>query len=62
VTPGRRISAWIRIQSGCGRTVSAAIAPGGVNSFRSRAVSSSSDGTGQVMPTTAARRRYSATV
>ena len=62
MTPARRISAWIRTQSGCGRTVSVAIAPGGVNSLRSSAVSSRSDGTGQVMPTTAARRRYSATV
>jgi hypothetical protein len=52
----------MRAQSGCGRTFAAVIAPGGVNSVRSSAASSSSGGTGQVMPTTAARRRYSATV
>jgi hypothetical protein len=37
-------------------------AKGGLNNWRSSAVSSSSAGTGQVMPTTPARRRYSATV
>jgi transposase len=37
-------------------------AKGGLNSRRSSATSSNSAGTGQVMPTTPARRRYSATV
>jgi hypothetical protein len=49
-------------QAGCGRIFSARIDPAGVNSLRCSAASSSSGGTGHVMPTTAARRRYSATV
>ena len=61
MTPGRRNSAWIRVHAGCGRSASAGV-KGGVNSLRSSAASSSSGGTGQVMPTTAARRRYSDTV
>ena len=48
----------MRGQSGCGRSASAGV-NGGVNSLRSSATSSSTAGTGQVMPTTAARRRYS---
>ena len=61
VTPGRRSSAWYG-------SIPAAAAgswtgvKGGLNSRPSRATSSSSGGPGQVMPTTAARRRYSATV
>jgi hypothetical protein len=62
VTPGRRSSACRRGQSGCSRVVSAAMKFGGVNRLRSNAASSSSAGTGQVMPATAARRGYSATV
>src|SRR3954453_16979716 len=46
----------MRAHFGCGRGASVD-ANGGVNSLRSNAASSSSDGTGQVIPTTAARRR-----
>jgi hypothetical protein len=50
----------MRAHSGCGRPGSGV--NGGVNNFRSSATSSSAAGTGHAMPTTAARRRYSATV
>ena len=55
----RRSSAWMRVQSGGGRPGSGV--NGGLNSLRSNAPSSNAAGTGPVLPTTAHRRRYSAT-
>ena len=60
VTPGRRSSACSRGQSGCGRDGSAT--NGGLDSLCSSVASSNPSGTGQEMPNTPARRRYSATV
>ena len=61
VTARRFSSLWTWDQSGSGRAGFSSNV-GGVNSRRSSSASSNPSGTGQVMPTTAARRRYSPTV
>src|SRR4029077_5572537 len=61
VTARRFSSLWTWDQSGNGRTGFSSNV-GSVNSRRSSSASSSPSGTGQVMPITAARRRYSPTV
>ena len=60
VTLFRRSSRWISLQSGSGRSVR--LDGGAGNSRRSRPVSSTDSGTGQLSPATLARRRYSPTV
>ena len=61
VTPRRFSSLWTWFQSGSARAGFASN-DAGVNRRRSNSASSIPSGTGQVMPTTPARRRYSATV